>query len=127
MLIWDSIIDADPLVAMVVGPHTVIEHIPSFLDKLGQKPAGSLVLGIDAHMTHQQDDLLAHDGALDGRAAVVQQVSLVLLYRHLATVLQDFGWGCVLEAEGALHHLVGVGQLGWSEAVFIAEWGVKYN
>lgn len=34
MLIGDSIINADPLVPMVISPHTVIEHIPSFLDEL---------------------------------------------------------------------------------------------
>lgn len=72
-------------------------------------------------MAHQQDDLLTHDGALDGRTAVVQQVPLVLLYRHLAAVLEDLSWGCVFEAEGALHHLVGVGHLCRSEAVLVAE------
>lgn len=95
MLVRDSIIDADPLVAMVISPHTVIEHIPSFLDELGQESARSLVFWVDAHMAHQKDDLLAHDCALDGRTAVVQQMPLVLFYRHLASVLEDLCWGCV--------------------------------
>lgn len=121
MLVWDSIIHAYPLVPMVISPHTVIEHISSFLNELGQESARSLVFWVDTHMAHQQDDLLAHDCALDGSTAVVQQMFLVFFYRHLAAVLEDFCWGCVFEAEGTLDHLVRVGHFCWSEAVLITE------
>ena len=121
MLVWDSVVDADPLVSMVISPHTVIEHIPSFLNEFGQKSAGPLVFRVDAHMAHQQDDFLAHDCALNGCASVVQQMPLVLLYRHLAAVLEDLCRCCVFKTKGALHHLVRVGHFCWREAVLITE------
>lgn len=106
MLVGDSIINAYPLVSMVISPHTVIEHIPSFLYEFGQESARPLVFWVFTYMAHKKDDFFAHDGALDGRAAVVQQMFLVLLYRHLAAVLKDLCRCCVFKTKGALHHLV---------------------
>lgn len=80
---------------MVISPHTVIEHIPSFLNEFGQESARSLVFWVDTHMAHQKDDFLAHDSALDSRTSVVQQMPLVFFYRHLAAVLEYLCWSCV--------------------------------
>lgn len=79
MLVRDSIVHTDPLVSMVVRPHAIVQHRPSLLDELRQESARTLVLGVLVDVTHQKDDLLAHDGALDSGTAVVQQVSLVFL------------------------------------------------
>lgn len=106
LLVRDAVVEADPLVAVVVGAHAVVEHVASLLDELGQVAARLHVLRVLLNVTHHQDNLLAHDGALDGRVAAVQQVSLVLLYRLLRPVLQDLPRGRVLQAEGPFHHLV---------------------
>ena len=106
VLVGNAVVDTDPFVSVVIGPHAVVEHIPPFLDELGEEAARALVLGVLADVAHQQDDLLAHYGALDGCAAVVQQVPLVFFYRLLYPVVQDLPRRCVLEAEGPLHHLV---------------------
>ena len=72
MLIGDSIVNANPFVAMVVRPHAVVEHIPPLLYKSSQISSGLLVLGVLANMAHHQYYVLAHDCALNSCAAVVQ-------------------------------------------------------
>lgn len=127
VLVGNAVVDADPLVPVVIGPHAVVEHVPPFLDELGEEAAGALVLGVLADVAHEQDDLLAHYGALDGRAAVVQQVPLVFLYRLLYPVVQDLPRRRVLKTERPPHHLVRVLHLRCREAVFVAALIASYN
>ncbi len=72
MLVRDPIVHANPLVAMVVIPHTVIEHISSLLYEASQVSARTLVLWILTHVAHQQDYMLAHYCALNGSTTVIQ-------------------------------------------------------
>ena len=80
VLVRDAVVDTYPFVSMIVCSHAIVEHSPSFLDEFGEEAARALVLGILVDVAHQQDDLLAHDRALNGCTAVVQQVSLVFFY-----------------------------------------------
>lgn len=71
MLVRDSIVHTDPFVSMVVSPHTIVQHSPSFLDEFGQESACPLVLGVLVDVAHEKNDIFAHDSALDSCAAVV--------------------------------------------------------
>jgi hypothetical protein len=79
MFIGNAVVDADPLVPVVVSPHAVVKHVPTFLNELSQTSTCLLILRVFTHVIHLQDHLLAHDSTLDGGVPVVQQVSLVLL------------------------------------------------
>ena len=118
--VGDAVVVADPLVSVVVGPHAVVEHPASFLDELREVAARPEVLGVVAHVAHQQDYPFAEDCALDGRVPVVQQVPLVLLYRLLYPVLKDLARGRVLQAERALYRFARVLQLGRGKTVAVA-------
>ena len=96
MLIGNAVVDAYPLVSVVVGPHAVVEHVPAFLDEFGECTSCLLVFGVFADVVHRQNDLFAHQSALDGSISVIQQVTLVLFNRLLATVLQDLSGSSVL-------------------------------
>ena len=71
VFIGDSIIDADPFVAMVICSHAVIQHCSSFLDQLGQFPACAFVFWVLLDVVHLQNYLLAHDCTLNGCTSTV--------------------------------------------------------
>lgn len=52
MDVGNSIVEADPFVAMVVSSHTIIEHVPSLLDELGQMATCGTVFGVLAYVVH---------------------------------------------------------------------------
>lgn len=123
MCVWDSVVHAHPLVSVVVLPHAVVEHGPAFLYEVGEVACSAVVLVVLGAVVHEEDDLLAEDGALDGGTAVVQQVALVLLDGLLDAVLQDLLRRGVLQTERTLHHLVAALQLGSREPVLEAALG----
>ena len=96
VLVGNAVVDTDPFVSEVIGPHAVVEHVPPFLDELGEEAARALVLGVLVDVAHQQDDLLTHDRALNGCTAVVQQVSLVFFYGLLNSVVENLPGSSVL-------------------------------
>ena len=106
VLIGDAIINANPFVAMIVSPHAVVEHIPPLLDKSSQVSSRLLVLGVLTNMAHHQYYMLAHYCALNGCAAVVQQVSLILFDCLLYAIIEHLSWRCILQTESPLNHLV---------------------
>ncbi len=90
MNVRDAVVETDPFVSVIVCPHAVIEHSSPLLDQFGQITGCSVVLGILIHMIHHENDLLAHDGALNGRIPTVQQVFLIFFDGLLNPVLQNF-------------------------------------
>jgi xanthosine utilization system XapX-like protein len=120
MLVRNTVVHADPLVAMKVSSHAVVEHRPSLLDQVGQTAASSGIFRVGLDVTHQQDYLFAHHRALDSRTAHVQHVLLVLLHRLIDTVLQNLLGRRVLKAESPLDHLIRVDHFTRNEAVSIA-------
>ena len=120
VLIRNSIVHADPFVSMVVGSHAIIKHCPSLLNQIGQKATCSLVLGVDLHMTHLQDDFFTHDSALNGCIATVKNMSLVLFDGLIYPVLKNLLGSSIFKAKGPLDHLIGVGQISRSEPISIA-------
>lgn len=53
MLVGNAIINADPLVPMIVGTHAVVEHVSAFLNELSQEAAGPFVLGVLVNVIHE--------------------------------------------------------------------------
>lgn len=123
MHIRNPVIVAHPLISVIICPHAVVQHASPGLDELSEMSAGSEVLGIPVHMTHEQDNAFAEDGALDGCASVVQQIALVLLYCLVDAILQNLFRSSVLETECTLYHLGGVLHFAGSEAVAVAGLG----
>jgi hypothetical protein len=71
VLIGDAVVHTYPFVPMIVFSHAKVEHIPSFLYKFSEEPSCALIFGVFVDMTHQQDNLFAHNGTLNGWTAVV--------------------------------------------------------
>lgn len=54
-------------------------------------------------------------------------MGLILFYCLLNTIIEHLLWCRILQTEGPLNHVVGIGQLSSSEPILIAESTLSYN
>ena len=106
MLIWNSIVNADPFVSMVVRPLTVVQHFSSFLDHMSQRYCCLFVLWIFLYVVHFQYYSLAQYCALNCCVSAVKRMPLVLFDCLTYSVLKYLVGSSVLKTEGSLDHLV---------------------
>lgn len=78
VFVGDAVVQAHPFVPVVVRPHAVVQHRSSLLHQLRQFPGCPGVPGVPFYVAHLQNYVLAHHCALNGCAAAVESVLLVL-------------------------------------------------